>query len=215
MDFKSFSQGVDFSGDRMVTGYLASFGSLDSDGDIIQKGAFSKTIMESWKGERTRIKYLQDHDTNKVVGVFTELKEDDFGLFYSAKIGTHTAGEDYYKMLKDGIVDQHSIGYKTKASKKEGNARVLTELQLFEGSGLQFRAANYNTPVLSVKGLEDMSRELGKLEYALKNATYSDEAFLDIESRINSIQKILSTKKATGPDKSTQPDIAGLILKHF
>lgn len=172
---------------RTVTGYLASFGTIDSDGDVIQKGAFTKTISESWTNNRTRIKYLQDHDTKNVVGVFLELKEDDKGLWYKAKIGTHTKGNDYYQMLLDGIIDQHSIGFYTKHSKKEGNTRIITEVQLIEGSGIQFRAANYNTPVTSIKSEDELMDLAIKLDNAIKNGSYSDNTIMELKSKLTSL----------------------------
>jgi HK97 family phage prohead protease len=64
----------------IVSGYLSAFGFKDSDGDIIQKGAFTRTIKERGpQSEKPRIKYLLDHRTDKAIGVFQELKEDAKG----------------------------------------------------------------------------------------------------------------------------------------
>lgn len=213
MDFKSFSEPLEVAEDRTVTGYLAAFNTEDREDDIIRPGAFKKTISESWKNDRTRIKYLLDHDKHNVVGVFTELKEDDYGLFYKARIATHTKGEDYYRMVKDGIVDQHSIGYMAVEHKKEGRNRILTQIRLFEGSGIQFRAAHPDTPILSVKEIDHYDRELGRLEWALKNGSYSDGTFEVLEKRLKSIQEIL--RKTTRPETSTLPDFVDTFIKHF
>ena len=197
MNFKAYQGAIsDIDEQRTVTGYLASFDTIDSDGDIIRKGAFARTIAESWSGGKTRIKYLLDHKKDRVVGVFTVLKEDSIGLYYEAKIGTHSAGEDYYKMLKDGIVDQHSIGYKTvKEEKSAAKENIIIEMKLFEGSGLQFWAANPNTPVTSVKNLSDLDREIGILEMALKNGSYTDETFQSIADRVVKLNQIIEEKR--------------------
>ena len=203
METKAFNgEPLEVSESRTVTGYLASFGDVDSDGDIIQKGAFTKTLAESWKNGRTRIKYLLDHKTDNVVGVFTKLEEDDKGLFYEAKIATHTKGEDYYRMVKDGVVDQHSIGFYTLQHKKEGKHRVITEVKLIEGSGIQFRAANYNTPITSVKSEQEVFDMISKLEYALKNGSYSDETMKELKSQLDIIMAIKWPKEEPSIDTS-------------
>ena len=58
---------------RIVTGYLAAFGNVDSDNDIIEKGAFSKSINERFND----IFYLQQHDWTRPLGKFTKLEEDE------------------------------------------------------------------------------------------------------------------------------------------
>mgnify|MGYP003980188557 FL=1 len=47
-----------------VKGYGSVFGNVDSDGDIITKGAYTKTIKEN--GER--VKYLYQHQMDKPLG---------------------------------------------------------------------------------------------------------------------------------------------------
>jgi HK97 family phage prohead protease len=211
MERKSSDLIHDVDENRIVTGYFASFGDIDSDGDIMQKGAFAKTISESWKNGRTRVKYLLDHKKDNVVGVIQELKEDDKGLWYKAKVGMHTKGEDYYKMLLDGIVDQHSIGFYTKASRKEGANRVITEVQLIEGSGIQFRAANPNTPVTSVKSEEELMELATKLENAIKNGSYSDETILELKSKLDTL--FTDKKPAVATSESMKNAIVSYLVK--
>ena len=189
---------------RIVTGYFAAFDMLDSDGDIIQKGAFSKTIQERGPDSNNprRIKYLQDHDRFKAVGNLLVLKEDSFGLYYEGKVGTHTAGEDYLKMVSEGIITEHSFGYRV--IKEEKNAKgenVLKELFMAEGSGLQVDAANPFTPITGIKSEEDILALFTTLEKALKNGTYSDECFKNtIIPRYEAIKSIL-------PQFSTEPQL--------
>jgi len=51
-------------GSRSVSGYFASFDTLDSDNDIIRKGAFTKSIQE--RGVKStsnrQIAHLRNHD---------------------------------------------------------------------------------------------------------------------------------------------------------
>ena len=55
----------------IVTGLGSVFGNVDSDGDIIEKGAYTKTIQEN----RSRIKYLYQHRIDNNDGNDESLKE--------------------------------------------------------------------------------------------------------------------------------------------
>lgn len=169
---------------RQVVGYFASFDFYDSDKEAIQKGAFKKSIAENGVNGTGRIKHLQDHDPLMVVGKLLELKEDNFGLYYESKIGNHTKGNDYLAMVEDGIITEHSIGYLevnpkvTKIQTKDGH--ILTELKLYEGSGLQKLASNRFTPILGIKSEQDIEQLFQTLTKAMKSGTYSDETFKSI-----------------------------------
>ncbi len=97
----------------IVTGYFASFNTLDSDNDIIMPGAFAKTIMEMGPASaKPRTKHLLNHDTGQPLGLLMTLKEDMTGLYYESKIGDHSLGVDFMKMVDCGLITEHSIGYK-------------------------------------------------------------------------------------------------------
>ena len=53
----------------IVKGYGSFFDNMDSDQDIIRKGAYTKTIKEN--GER--VKYLYQHDMMQPIGKMIEL----------------------------------------------------------------------------------------------------------------------------------------------
>ncbi len=202
MEFKGLSQGfkdVDLK-QGIVTGYLANFGSKDHDGDIIERGAFEKTVSENGPMGTKFIKYLQDHDKHKAVGVFTELKEDSIGLYYEGKIGRHAAGQDYLLMVEDGIINQHSVGFKRIKQEVKSNAKYIKEIKLYEGSGLQFWAANGNTPILGVKEISDMVNHLDLLNKGLREGTYSDEAMLEITNQVAIINETLKSLNTTQAD---------------
>lgn len=147
----------------IVTGYFADFDSIDSDGDIIKKGAFARTITAMGPtAPKPRIKHLQNHNPYQPLGVLQTLKEDTKGLYYESQIGPHILGQDFLKMAEAGLITEHSIGYRTiKYNQlqpwedwKEGEAmRELTELKLYEGSSLTAWGANPNTPLTGVKEL--------------------------------------------------------------
>jgi len=181
----------------IVTGYFAHFGSVDSDGDRILPGAFKKTIAENGPEGTQLIKHLLDHDKTKAVGKILVLKEDSIGLYYESKAGRHTNGRDFLMMAEDGILNQHSFGYRVIKQQKKSDANDLSELAMFEGSSVQFLGANRNTPILGVKSFDDLVDEFDQLEKALRNGKYSDEAFVLIEERIKSLNSIIKPHLST------------------
>src|SRR6188768_857486 len=97
----------------IVTGYFSSFDTKDAENDIIRKGAFVKSIQETGpKSNQPRIRHLYNHDPFKPLGVLTELKEDNQGLYYESKIGSHSLGQEFLKMAESGLITEHSIGYR-------------------------------------------------------------------------------------------------------
>ena len=53
---------------RMVEGYYSVFDFKDSDGDVIMKGAYEKTVRENGPGGKNRIMHLYQHDPLMVLG---------------------------------------------------------------------------------------------------------------------------------------------------
>ena len=92
----------------IFSGYGAVCGNVDSGGDIIEPGAFTKTIAEGWE----RVKILALHnDCTLPIGKPLELREDSNGLFIKAKISDTAMGRDIKVLLKDGVLNELSIGY--------------------------------------------------------------------------------------------------------
>lgn len=198
----------------IVTGYFANFNSIDSDGDIIKKGAFSKTIMNNGPmSKKPRIKHLLNHDPSQPLGVLTELKEDDFGLYYESKLGSHSLGEDFIKMVDSGLITEHSIGFQTMKYNqlkpwnewKQGEAaRELTELKLYEGSSLTAWGANMNTPLTGMKSEQKAAAAANRIELlmkSLRNGSFTDETFDLLEIELKQLQQLfIDLTKITEPD---------------
>jgi uncharacterized protein len=204
----------------IVTGYFAAFDSIDSDGDIIKKGAFIKTISEYGPTARhPRIKHLLNHDPSQSIGLLTELKEDNYGLYYESKLGTHDLGVDFVKRVESGLITEHSIGYRTQKYNqlkpwtewKEGDAmRELTELKLWEGSSLTAWGANPNTPLTGMKAqfkAEKMGKRIDLLIKALRDGTFTDETFDLLEIELKQLQQAFIDLSKPEPDeKATQEE---------
>lgn len=209
MEYKSIGQALELkdADEGIVSGYLSAFGNIDSDGDMIMPGAFKRTIQEWGPQGRKRIKHYLDHDNTKSVGVFTVLREDDYGLYYESKAGDWTNGIDFFKMVKAGAITEHSIGFRTlRKEKAEGHTKI-TEIKLFEGSSLQGHGANEFTPIMGFKSLDDFEAYFDRMEYAIKNGTLSEDSLSRVESYLKSL---LLNFKTTDPDalagKTNLPD---------
>lgn len=201
----------------IVIGYFSAFGVKDRDGDIIEKGAFAKSIQERGpKSTRPRIKHLLDHNKTIAVGPIQDLFEDNVGLGYQTKAGRHTAGQDWLKMCEDGIITEHSTGTLPYPAgmKKKSDGNHIYEAKLWEGSSLQSWGANEFTPIVGFKSLkfEELKDRFDILEKAMRTGTYSDDTFIQvIEPELKHIKRIIDnfSDATTEPEpepQTTQPD---------
>lgn len=145
---------------RRVKMYLAKFDNMDSDGDVIRRGAFAKSISERGASSTSnrKIAFLRHHDWQQPIGKFLELSEDNYGLLAVAEMGRSSIAEDAWKDYQDGIIREHSIGFqyiKDKMSFIEDESMPskgyyeIRELMLYEGSAVTF-GANPLTNVVSI-----------------------------------------------------------------
>ena len=171
-EYKSFKfelESADESGE--FSGYAAVVGNKDSGGDIIEKGAFSKTIREDFG----RIKILSQHtDCELPIGKPLELREDDKGLFIRGKISDTAKGRDIQTLMKDGVLNELSIGYDAVEFDydSEQGVRRLKEIKLWEVSIVTW-AMNDQAKIDEVKSLVEGLRtevKTGKITRARLDA---------------------------------------------
>ncbi|MBP9871032.1 MAG: HK97 family phage prohead protease [Nitrosomonas sp.] len=202
----------------IVTGYFSDFNSIDSDGDIIKPGAFQKSISQNGpQSGKPRIKHLLNHDSSKPLGVLEVLKEDTKGLYYESRLGTHSLGVDFIKMVDSGLITEHSIGFQTVKYNqlkpwnewKPGEAaKELTELKLYEGSSLTAWGANMNTPLTGLKTEQKVRKINDRIDIlikSLRDGTFSDETFDLLEIELKQMQQAM-IDLTTEPEQTTQPD---------
>lgn len=223
-DFSTATAIKDVDGKKgIVTGYFADFNTLDSDGDVIKSGAFVKTLqLNGVKSQKPRIKHLLNHNPSQPLGVLTELKEDNKGLYYESKIGNHNLGMDFIKMVESDLIKEHSIGYQVKKFNqvtswedyKDGDVRrELTELKLWEGSSLTAWGANPNTPLTGLKGhlLNYNEIEINKLvnqheaiEDFCRNSKATDETIEQLLTYNKQLLKIITESRSGIPTSSQE-----------
>ena len=142
----------------IVKGYGSIFGNVDSDNDIIDKGAYRRTIKNNGK----RVKYIYQHDITKPIGKMRELYEDDKGLGFVAEVPKTTFGNEVLELMKYGVIDENSVGIMpVKKDFNDDGVRVIKEVKLFEISAVTL-ASNEEAKILEVKG------ESQKIDYYTK-----------------------------------------------
>lgn len=139
----------------IFSGYGAVVGNIDDGGDIIEPGAFTKTIAEGWE----RVKILALHnDFWLPIGRPIELREDAKGLFIKAKVSDTSMGRDVKVLLKDGVLNELSIGYDPVVfDYDESGIRHLREVKLWEVSIVTW-AMNPEATITGYKAAEAADR---------------------------------------------------------
>ena len=194
---------------RIVKGFFSVFGNIDSQGERVIKGAYSKTIKENGPQGTGRIRHFLDHNTTKAVGKILELHEDE-GLSFVSRLGQHTLGMDVFYMYQDGLIKEHSVGYDVIREQRAGDGVLeLLELKLWEGSSLQGWGANELALTTAVKSME----QLEAIEELLRKSKMSDETIKNIELQLKVIKETLTPQKAPEPPVDYSEIYKSLNLK--
>ncbi len=151
---------------RIVEGYASTW-DLDSGGDEILPGAFSKSINERFTkpmavNGKSKIKVLWQHDQEILIGKLLEISETDKGLYVKLELFNDPSfpeAEKAYKLLKMGEIFCFSIGFKIKDFEymnveddddEDFIVRLLKEVMLYEVSLVTF-PMNEKAEVTNVK----------------------------------------------------------------
>ena len=228
-EFKGMIQDVDMKS-RTVTGYFSRFGNVDSDGDMLMPGAFNKSINE--RGGRNLIPHILDHDIHVTLKQLSKPKlyEKNDGGFFESTITDTQNGIDTLKLYRDGVINQHSFGFRTIQKERKDSHTEIKEVLLYEISTVTL-GANPETPFTGFKSLAptELKTRYEVLTKAFNNGDYTDETFAILEAQIKQIEQEMAQKylqsieqKTTDPVLTSQPEAKGiadelylLTLKHF
>jgi HK97 family phage prohead protease len=202
----------------IVKGYGSYFGNKDSDGDVIAKGAYQKTIQEN--GERVR--YLWQHKMDKPIGKIKEMYEDDKGLMFVAEIPKTTLGNDALELMKAGIVTENSVGILPIQKQMKDDYREITEVKLYEISAVTL-AANDQAKILDVKGKVDIENEFKRfdaLAKLIRKGNISDDMGYAIESELLKLKSLFidftkPTDEVTLPKETNDVDVFAYLSNKF
>ncbi|MBA3446364.1 MAG: HK97 family phage prohead protease [Pseudaminobacter sp.] len=156
--------------DGTVTGLASTFGgSPDRHGDIVQKGAFARTLSEH-RAEGTLPAMLWSHKLDEPIGRWTDMQEDGKGLVVSGAINLKTSrGREAFEHVSAGDATGFSIGYLLPEGGRKYNndgSFTIVDADLVEVSVVTV-PANSRARIAGVKSLTsksdliDMLREGG------------------------------------------------------
>jgi hypothetical protein len=147
-------------GPGSIEGYAAIFGNVDSQGERIIKGAFTKTIKERVPAGKVKLMIVHmcnGGSTKECIGTVTQAKEDDVGLWIHADLSSDQTAQDSRAKAREGHVTGLSIGYNTLGkSESEVSGEIvmdLTEIKLLEVTLTPF-PANELAGVTSAKSID-------------------------------------------------------------
>ena len=163
------------SEDGSFIGYASIFGNKDLGGDVVEEGAFVKSLR---KRKAKQVKMLWQHKTDMPIGVYDRISEDGDGLKVSGRLALGTqGGRDAYELLKMGAIDGLSIGYKADPAKQyyddRKRKRHLKEVDLMEISLVTF-PMNPKATIQAVKGIDRTIRDWEKFLREEGNLTRSE-----------------------------------------
>lgn len=124
-------------------GYGSVFGVKDSYSDIVVKGAFQKSL-DRWSEKGSMPSLLWQHRMDEPIGVYTEMKEDENGLFVKGRllIDDDALAKRAHAHLKAGSISGLSIGYTLNDYDYDNqkDAFILKDVDLWEVSLVTFPA---------------------------------------------------------------------------
>lgn len=164
--------GIDDAG--TVTGIAWPFGSADSVGDVIEKGAFAFPAT---------VPIVMEHDQAQVIGVWDTAEETDAGLEVKGRLFVEgiAPARKAHQLLKKGRVTGLSIGFKADAfdplpsGGRKFNALTITEISLCR------RPVHPGARITSVKAIN---------EGTPMDPETTDDAALELKAANDNIAKL-------------------------
>jgi HK97 family phage prohead protease len=144
-ELKSISETGEFEG------WASVYGVVDSQGDIVERGAFADTLRES-----PEVVLLNQHDTRQPIGL-GKLEDAAYGLKLLGRLNLDVAAaREAYSNLKKRILKGLSIGFMIPEGGERwdslGRLRRLLKIKLYEVSLVTFPA----NPMATVTGVKSV-----------------------------------------------------------
>ncbi len=150
-------------GSTTIKGYASVFNGVDSYGDKIIPGAYSKTLVD-----RSRPVLMRWNHYGPIIGKWLEIKEDESGLYVEGELTPkHSVADNVAASLKHGAVNGLSIGFMIKEENQDGVIRELKEIELIEISVVEEPADNM-ARIAQVKSALHKCESLKEIEGLMK-----------------------------------------------
>ena len=142
--------------DGEFEGYASVFGNVDSYGDIVEPGAFTRTLDE-WSAKGGVIPVLWGHDLYDPfnnIGGLKSATQDEKGLLVKGLLDLENpTAAQVYRLMKGGRTNKMSFAYAVREAEEAEDGFHLKDLDLFEVSVVQI-PANQEAEILAVKSME-------------------------------------------------------------
>lgn len=168
--------------DGVIEGYASTFNVIDSYGEMVAPGAFKASIAGLQKAKRG-LKMLWQHDSHQPIGIWDSLEEDAKGLRVVGRLLKDTVAKaaEAYALIKEGALDELSIGYRELESAPHPDQRgvtILKKLDLREVSPVTFGALGQAARIDTVKSLlaGGEAPSVRQFEEHLRDAGFSKSA---------------------------------------
>ena len=204
------------------TALVSVFGTVDSYGEVVQPGAFERTLKE-WSASGYPIPVYWGHnlsDPDYNIGAVVDAVETERGLQVRARLDMDSPkAPQVYRLLKGGRVKEFSFGYSVRdagwGTKDDREVYELRDIQLFEVSVVPV-GANPATELQTVKAHAERTgraatRALEGVKagrvLSAKNEDALREAREELAAAIETIDGVLSAldPKAEEPEDD-EPD---------
>lgn len=161
----------------IITGYLSTFGNVDSGNDRVFKGAFKKTILEAKSRMENGRRYLWPclwmHSPEHPIGGYIDAVEDDHGLLTTLQLDISTNAQGIpnnplavmvFSGYKSGYVSEQSMGYNAIQKDYENGVRNLKECRIVEGSAVTYNFAMNPEAIVEATGVKSMGVDTAEIE---------------------------------------------------
>ena len=203
---------------RLVGGYFSVFGNIDSDGDMLMKGCYAKTIQENGARGKNRIMHLLQHTPTRPLGKPFTLEEDDYGVRFQTIISDTSYGTDALKLYHDGVFTEHSVGINIIRSEysNEDKANIVSEVKMWEGSTVTWGANELAIGGIGKSEIDAPIERYKTLSKAFYTGDYTDETLIIIEKQKNFLEEqINKALQGLAPSQDTPPNDAAKLKAFF
>jgi len=130
----------------MIEGLASVYGNLDESMEIVDAGAFTRTL----KNRNHKVPLLWQHRTDTPIGL-AKLKDSSRGLVMKAELNPEVKqAQEARALAKQGVLGGLSIGYDVVKDEWDKDVRHLKEVKLYEVSMVTF-PANLEAQIVAVK----------------------------------------------------------------
>lgn len=133
--------------DGLIKGYGSVFNNPDLCGDVVMPGAFDESL------RNRKPVMLSQHDSTKVIGVWTKLESDDHGLYVEGQLANTPLGNEIKELIRIGAIESLSIGYRTVTAENREPHRHIVKADLWEVSVVTFPM---NREALIIKSYDEI-----------------------------------------------------------